>query len=983
MEHLSEHLRKHVERILRLSGAVAASAYLPSPWPGASDPLLLHAGDSRSIDELADLERARAFHLRHLSSGGHDAATADMRVTPSVTAGAVLLPVPSSGQLTTLPSVPHARGNRQTDHDPVPLAGWLGLRFADADGAHAFGRSDSTDARSVLGLASSLARTFVALHALGSDPLTGLLGRVDLLGAVRRGLQHAATQKRPYSLMLVNPDAFEQLNERYGRPAGDHALREMVVCLQGALRTGDPVMRYGSAVFAVPLPGTGASHALAVAEKARRALSSAAYLAGRKKLSFSVGAATWDPGEASEPDPHQLIRRADVALALAKQGGGGRAEPWSPDAERLDAPRADRLGGVFTGDQDRDYRNLALLWDALTVAWSGGSPAELASRFADQLVSALRPSFVGIYEVADGAVATPLVVRAEVDATLCPDEREHVDTRDLMLLAGVCATSTPRHVQRDDQRVLAVPVKAAGQVIAGLLLLGRAGRLRADASDLTFLEGFAAAMGVAIDRARLLEQERDRSQRERYRLASELKELRTVLREVRLVYNSPAVERVVVDARRVADTDATVLITGESGTGKGLLAQTIHQVSRRRAKPFVIVDCGAIPANLIESELFGYERGAFTGAVTRNPGRIVQADGGTLLLDEVGEIPLEVQAKLLRFVEDHTLTSVGSHQVRRVDVRVLAATNRDLLREVEAGRFRLDLFHRLSVVPLELPALRDRDDDVLMLAKHFLAGFATKYQKPVHQLSRELEVVMQAYRWPGNVRELQNRLLRAVLLADGDTLTPLHMPLHLEGAIAPAAEAPASAASPVWASAPPLMVASSASSHSVPTGTSARSHTPGPLPLHVHGGLPLADALSLAVDAVADAPARARPPLGRWLADDIVLVAMAESDGVARRAATLIGLPETTFSRRLERARRDAGLSARPSYWTTVASAIVHAVRQQREPAMSTNLLDIAEASLIAAIERRLPGDPRAGAVLLGTSTITYRRRTTPQPLAS
>ena len=137
MEYLSEHLRKHVERILRLSGAVAASAYLPSPWPGASDPLLLHAGDSPSIDELADLERARAFHFRHLSSGGHDAATADMRVTPSVTAGAVLLPVPSSGQLTTLPSVPHARGNRQTDHDPVPLAGWLGLRFADADGAHA------------------------------------------------------------------------------------------------------------------------------------------------------------------------------------------------------------------------------------------------------------------------------------------------------------------------------------------------------------------------------------------------------------------------------------------------------------------------------------------------------------------------------------------------------------------------------------------------------------------------------------------------------------------------------------------------------------------------------------------------------------------------------------------------------------------------------------------------------------------------------
>jgi len=981
MEYLSEHLRKHVERILRLSGAVAASAYLPSPWTGSSDPLLMHAGGDPCIAELIDLPSAHAFHLRHLNSGGLDAATADMRVTASATPGAILLPVPSSGQLTTLPSAPMARGSRQSDHDPVALAGWLGLRFADVTGAESFGHGDA-DARHVLGLASSLARTFVALHALGADPLTGLLGRVDLLAAVRRGLQHAEVRRRPFSLVLINPDGFERLNEQFGRAAGDHALREMVVCLQGALRTGDPIMRYGAAVFAVPLPGTGPSHALAVAEKARRALSNGNYLAGRTRLAFSVGAATWQADEPVGADPHQLIRRADVALGLAKAAGGGRSEAWTPDVELQASPRADRLGGVFTGDQDRDYRNLALLWDALTVAWSGGSPQDLAARFAEQLFTALRPSAVAIFEFDGKAVGRAIASRPDIPAEASAAEHG-IENRDLLLLADVCRGGAPRHAQRANYRVLAVPVRTSNAVVAGLLLVGPTERLRADASDLTFLEGFASGFGVAIDRARLIEQERDRGERERVRLASELKELRTAFREVKLVYTSPAVERVVFDARRIADTDATVLITGESGTGKGLLAQTIHQFSQRRTRPFVIVDCGAIPTNLIESELFGFERGAFTGAVTRNPGRILSADGGTLFLDEVGEVPLEVQAKLLRFVEEHQFTSVGSHVVRRVDVRVLAATNRDLLRDVGDGRFRLDLYHRLSVVPMELPPLRERDDDVVMLAKHFLAGFAAKYQKPVYQVSPELEQLMRTYHWPGNVRELQNRLLRAVLLADGDTLTPLHMPLSPEsaaptepprlGVVAKAAVAAAGLVKDDYTPAPPPVLVDA----SVGAAVTPRFVVDASAP-----ALPLRDALALAVAAVADAASRTQPPLGRWLADDIVLAALSHCDGVARRAAALIGVPETTYARRLERARRDAAHGTRPSYWAAAGATIARLVSSAPELPLQGSLLDAAEITLLEEIERRFPGDVRTGAALLGTSTITFRRRVTSLPLA-
>jgi transcriptional regulator with GAF, ATPase, and Fis domain len=526
---------------------------------------------------------------------------------------------------------------------------------------------------------------------------------------------------------------------------------------------------------------------------------------------------------------------------------------------------------------------------------------------------------------------------------------------DLEVLRGACAAGAARHaIVRGDTCVLAVPIKATSSVIGGLLLVGAQRRVRADASDLTFLEGFAAGMGVAIDRARLAEQEHDRLERERRRLTGEVKELRSALHQVKLVYDSPAVENVVFDARRVADTDATVLIMGESGTGKGLLAQTIHQVSRRRTKPLVVVDCSAIPANLIESELFGHERGAFTGAITRSPGRMVQADGGTLLLDEVGELPLEVQAKLLRFVEERKLTSVGSHVARHVDVRLLAATNRNLLREVDAGRFRLDLYHRLSVVPLELPPLRDRQQDVLLLARHFLASFAAKYQKPVQRISPELEQRMLAYPWPGNVRELQNRLLRAVLLADEETLTLAHLPLNLEVAVA---------------------ATGGKREPATPTSVPDASGAPG-------SDASLNDALAAAVNAAADLPAHLRPPLGRWLADDLVLAAFHRCDGVACRAATTIGVPDTTYARRLHRAQRDATLGTRPAYWSAVETAIARLVEANLAAPASASLLDVAETALLEQIERRFPNDARAGATLLGTSLPTFRRRVTGMAVA-
>ncbi|HKP76546.1 MAG TPA: sigma-54 dependent transcriptional regulator, partial [Longimicrobiaceae bacterium] len=218
------------------------------------------------------------------------------------------------------------------------------------------------------------------------------------------------------------------------------------------------------------------------------------------------------------------------------------------------------------------------------------------------------------------------------------------------------------------------------------------------------------------------------------------------------------------------------LIQGESGTGKELLARIVHENSRRARGPFVAVNCAAIPETLLESELFGHERGAFTGAATRRLGRFERASGGTLFLDEVGDMSPTMQAKILRALQEHEIERVGGDTPVRVDVRVVAATNRDLEAEVAAGRFREDLYYRLAVVVVHLPALRERGGDVDLLAGRFMDAFAAEHGRPVRALSPEAAARLRAYAWPGNVRQLRNVIERAVLVADGEVLRAEHLP---------------------------------------------------------------------------------------------------------------------------------------------------------------------------------------------------------------
>ena len=237
-----------------------------------------------------------------------------------------------------------------------------------------------------------------------------------------------------------------------------------------------------------------------------------------------------------------------------------------------------------------------------------------------------------------------------------------------------------------------------------------------------------------------------------------------------MVGESEAVRRVLLQVEKVADTDATVLITGESGTGKELVARAIHERSRRWQGPLVRVNCAAIPETLFESELFGHARGAFTGAVHDRPGRFEAAHGGTLILDEIGEVPLGMQSKLLRVLQEREVERVGETRPRKIDVRIVAATNRWLEEEVAAGRFRSDLYYRLNVFPIESPPLRERREDIPLLANHFIQAAARRLNRQAPRLSEAALRQLTARDWPGNIRELENAVERAVILADDGQL---------------------------------------------------------------------------------------------------------------------------------------------------------------------------------------------------------------------
>lgn len=349
---------------------------------------------------------------------------------------------------------------------------------------------------------------------------------------------------------------------------------------------------------------------------------------------------------------------------------------------------------------------------------------------------------------------------------------------------------------------------------------------------------------------------------------------------------------------KVAPTDSTVLVTGESGTGKELLVRALHANSRRADKPFVPINCGAIPKELLESELFGHEKGAFTHAIRSRQGRFEMADGGTIFLDEIGEMELSLQVKILRVLQEKEIERVGGTGCKKVDVRIVAATNRDLEAEVAAGRFREDLYYRLNVIPLHLPPLRQRGNDVLLLARHFLNHFCAKKDRHPMQLDDTTRRILAAYAWPGNVRELENFMERLSILVDGDMVCMDDLPHKILNHVGDISLLP-----PVEEESPVVEVLPQPAQEDP-------EQAPAATPVTVSVG----DGVVVSVTVAAPAGAFMWPTLGvlnehglnlkdflDTVESRLIDEALAKAEGVKNQAAELLGIKRTTLIEKLKK----------------------------------------------------------------------------------
>ena len=965
MSEASEILRSYVRLVGRVSGAGSVSLYVP-PGPGGEREILIHDGELEPLPELADAESSAEFH-RGLDGQQAGPDESPVRLASRSPDG-VLYRIPLRWVL----SRPEEEGvgperRKREARPPAELTAWIGLRF---EGAPAGRRPEglpwfptAADAlkderwwKGFLGLAAAFAAHARSLPRTLSDNVTGLPDRAQFQAELEAALAHVGEAGLPAVLLLLGPDDFGWVNERLDRRSGDRVLREVATGLRGGLRSHDHVARYGGAIFTIILLDTPVEDGRMVAENVVGRLSDQRYHGDILRLEFSAGVAVADP--ADEIDAQELIRRADQALSAAKRGNAGSVRVWEKGSDVERALSLDRLQGIFTGDKSKDYRNMRLLLDSVAVVAASTDPTELARSFTERLFETLHARRVGVIErTRDGGFELLGGLERAEGGT----RRFQVTERDLAVLERACGEGNFVAEGGDEPGGLslcALPLFLQDRCLGGIVLEVTSLNVSFEGSDRKFLDALASEMAVALDRARLIERERARQREEKERLEAELLDLRRVVHGSRLAYRSAAMEFLLATVRKVAHTDTTVLITGESGTGKELLAHTLHELSARRDRPVVVVDCSSISPTLIESELFGHERGAFTGAHARKPGRLAQADGATVFLDEIGDLPLDLQSKLLRFVQEKQLTPVGGVAARKVDVRIIAATNVDLRARVAEGKFREDLFHRLNVVRLHVPPLRERKEDIVHLAGIFLQQFAALYRRPAHHFTARAETALEAYPWPGNVRELQNLMLTSVLFCDGpevdvDDLQYLQAPL----------KAGVNGLGPV-----PSTDRLQAAPRDAPAGRAdERALASDPAPR-------LRKALAGVIAAALGSGGPAVAPIGKWLTEDLILAADRLSGGVSRRGADLLGLPETTYRRQLQSAagRLAAGLAVRSPHWPAVASVLEELIRARQS---GTDVCQWGEACLLGEIESAAPGDPRTAAALLGVTEPTLLRR--------
>ncbi len=602
------------------------------------------------------------------------------------------------------------------------------------------------------------------------DSLTRLYLRPYFDDNFRSELLFHENHGLPLCLMMMDIDLFKKINDTYGHQAGDDVLQIMGEIFKRTFRSSDICARYGGDEFIIALLNTGKEQVKHLAEKLIRAINAYPFPFGN--VSVSIGISVYpDHGK----ELQKLLKRADEALYAIKTHGRDGFQIWQ---ESYSSNRQSCITDVLTGDPIRDYRNVEILLKSIMESSSILDLTQLTNRIADNLLEITGSERCILMlvnqngdleiKVAHNKKGEELLGDLHYSRSICEEVFKNRIPVCLNDIGDEIATESQMSIGL--RSAMSVPFHVRGKQLGVIYLDSCQTMKQFSASELSIFTAIASQFAFVIENSNLHEEAIKAEKIKERLLEEEIIDLhRKLSGEEKIIGKSKGMKKVFSLLNKLSKTDVTVLISGETGTGKESIARAIHNLNFRKENPFVVVDCGSIPAELIESELFGHEKGAFTGAYCQRKGLFEVSNTGTIFLDEIGELPMLLQTKLLRVIQEKDFRRVGGSKRINIDVRIIAASSKNLKNQVKSGMFREDLYYRLNVFPLKIPPLRERDADIMLLANYFLGQFGRN--RDLKGFTKDAEHIMERYNWPGNVRELQHIIERAVIMSGSEYLS--------------------------------------------------------------------------------------------------------------------------------------------------------------------------------------------------------------------
>lgn len=977
-------IKSYLESLLEFTLADSVNLYFPANRALGLEKKVMTTGEKTLVEFSAP-----ELHFDHASL--EDAIEGEAhRVINGKELGTVLVSLANT-KLTAAQLNRNGRSSRRSassNNTELNLC-WLGLTFTDSLPAWLCCMTQSQtlsdeDARmchlfhNLVDFGSHQLGQIESQSSLLVDPLTGLPCRTKFQSQISQLFQQFPNVA---VLMIYSPE-FHHINKKFGHDSGDSVIWEIGQNLLKSIRETDLVSRFGGALFAIAVAVHEEQEAIQLAQKIQQHLQQREYLGGAISLGFNVGIGIVKVAEAHSSQAERvasLINRADQALKASQSNSQPTITLWQLEQMDVYNQRVDYIGGIFTADTATDYRNMLLLWDISNIIASNNQFDDLLQQVVHRLGQTFDFEYAGIIEYTDThPTGNQKVYLLDDDAntslqdTLPAQIRRNVSD----LTKTVAQTTKPQQSDVDGIILFAAPLNQSGQ--SCFFISSDAEKLTLTSDSQMLFTALTKQLGRALNRTRLEEQLNQQLKQQKQQLQNELTQLKEDLQSSSMFYCSSAMEQLMKQAKRAAMTDTTTLIIGESGTGKERLVSSLHKMGSRQNKPLIIVDCGAIPETLIESELFGHLKGAFTGAQNTSKGKVYEADGGTLMLDEIGELPLQMQTKLLRFVQEKHYTPVGATKAESVDVKIIAVTNRELEQEVEAGNFRQDLFYRLNVLTLRTPPLRERPEDIPLLAKHFLKRFAQQFNHANKLLSDDALEKMLAYQWPGNIRELENRLMQANLLSDNNVIEWQDLKIQSKPKIENTVPLP-TLTQPLR---PVANENQNSINNSLPSSdfASHSDHSAGlnaATSLEISSFLTNEEVLGNLTNAIGEHVRNIVNhfdvtdfPIGNWVEDDLIYLTYLNLNNSVKLTGLRLGVSHSTLRRKIDRILKQPSLEEiRPSNWSQVLDALKPIA--QGNTKLGSQSINQLKLTVLATILEASPNNMSVAAVLLGVSEPT------------